>query len=369
MGRLWMVGEEWRGAVRGGRGRKEGKSHETQPFTYSKELLQCRKEHPPPVILSYFILVLFAVGRVAERLVLLYGTRWPSGGPRLDARRNTREPAGASDREVAGLQVFSGAAGLRRAHDSESLGARGSAWHWDSGCGGRAWPCSASAGRGQARAGKSGWVNGFATRRKRSVQIDACSGRSVRRRPQGRGGGGWPCTAWLRARPQPEGRSSRTPRGCASHFGGWLSGRRRSARRLCGRGGLALCSCAPRAASRCQRDGVDALCAGLRARVLRIAGGARAQGLGGASRKVAAMRPSWVRDPKVSKLRTHVLQPAARRWGSQTVPCLPARVGTAGSGSCPACFRSVGGAAGRREGALRVHTRGVAVRGLGRLPG
>lgn len=52
-----MVGEEWRGAVRGGRGRKEGKSHETQPFTYSKELLQCRKEHPPPVILSYFLLV------------------------------------------------------------------------------------------------------------------------------------------------------------------------------------------------------------------------------------------------------------------------------------------------------------------------
>ena len=30
------------------------------------------------------------------------------------------------------------------------------------------------------RAIRSGWVNGFATRRKRSVQIDACSGRLVR---------------------------------------------------------------------------------------------------------------------------------------------------------------------------------------------
>jgi hypothetical protein len=31
------------------------------------------------------------------------------------------------------------------------------------------------------RAIRSGWVNGFATRRKRSVQIDACSGRLMRR--------------------------------------------------------------------------------------------------------------------------------------------------------------------------------------------
>ena len=96
--------------------------------------------------------------------------------------------------------LLTGAAGLRRAyHDSERLGARGSAW-----------PCVSALRRPGRRPvysarfitdwrrggprgscqGILGWVNGFATRRKRLVQANACSGRPPRAPAMGRAAGG-----------------------------------------------------------------------------------------------------------------------------------------------------------------------------------
>ena len=94
--------------------------------------------------------------------------------------------------------LLTGAAGLRRAyHDSERLGARGSAW-----------PCVSALRRPGRRPvfsptlnwrrggprgscqGILGWVNGFATRRKRLVQANACSGRPPRAPAVGRAAGG-----------------------------------------------------------------------------------------------------------------------------------------------------------------------------------
>ena len=86
-----------------------------------------------------------------------------------------------------------GAAGqpVRLTSDSESLGARGIAWPWGSESGSRASARIAGTRlsiegrvwRARARRvlGSVGWVNGFAACRKRSMQIDACSGRRVAR--------------------------------------------------------------------------------------------------------------------------------------------------------------------------------------------
>ena len=96
--------------------------------------------------------------------------------------------------------LLTGAAGLRRAyHDSERLGARGSAW-----------PCVSALRRPGRRPvysarfisdwrrggprgscqGILGWVNGFATCRKRLVQANACSGRPSRAPAMERAAGG-----------------------------------------------------------------------------------------------------------------------------------------------------------------------------------
>ena len=96
--------------------------------------------------------------------------------------------------------LLTGAAGLRRAyHDSERLGARGSAW-----------PCVSALRRPGRRPvysarfisdwrrggprgscqGILGWVNGFATCRKRLVQANACSGRPPRAPAMERAAGG-----------------------------------------------------------------------------------------------------------------------------------------------------------------------------------
>ena len=115
--------------------------------------------------------------------------------------------------------------------------------------------------------------------------------------------------------------------------------------------------CAPRAASRCSRDGVDALCAGS-AHCLGIVAE-----LGGVALFIIHLRRAR-RDPHTNTLRTHVLQPATdgrvKRAACSTTRWTGARfVGSS--------VRSVGGAAGL---AWRRYLTISAFRvGLGRLPG
>ena len=115
--------------------------------------------------------------------------------------------------------------------------------------------------------------------------------------------------------------------------------------------------CAPRAASRCSRDGVDALCAGF-AHCLGIVAK-----LGGFALFIIHLMRAR-RDPHTNTLRTHVLQPATdgrvKRAACSTTRWMGARfVGSS--------VRSVGGAAGL---AWRRYLTISAFRvGLGRLPG
>ena len=116
--------------------------------------------------------------------------------------------------------------------------------------------------------------------------------------------------------------------------------------------------CAPRAASRCSRDGVDALCAGF-AHCLGIVAK-----LGGVALFIIHLMRAR-RDPHTNTLRTHVLQPATdgrvKRAACSTTRWMGARfVGSS--------VRSVGGAAGLawESGILRYLLCCV---GLGRLPG
>jgi len=209
---------------------------------------------------------------------------------------------------------------------------------------------------GAVRAGNSGWVNGF-IRLQTSVRTDACSGRPSRPLPLSRGidgCDGWPCTAWFRAAAVGslfDRRSHRPPTDVAAF----------RARHLCG----APCDarsrrfhrCAPRAASRCSRDGVDALCAGF-AHCLGIVAK-----LGGFALFIIHLVRAR-RDPHTNTLRTHVLQPATdgrvKRAACSTTRWMGARfVGSS--------VRSVGGAAGL---AWRRYLTISAFRvGLGRLPG
>ena len=100
--------------------------------------------------------------------------------------------------------------------------------------------------------------------------------------------------------------------------------------------------CAPRAASRCSRDGVDALCAGF-AHCLGIVAK-----LGGVALFIIRLMRAR-RDPHTNTLRTHVLQPATdgrvKRVPGSTTRWMGARfVGSS--------VRSVGGAAGLAWGAV-----------------